>query len=288
MKIYLVPKIHEWNEEAIAVSVDGEKLALYLFHRTSDNPTQEDDAEFVAFLKTNPHTRELLVYRNTVVIRGDSIGIETEENWRFVNACMLDLSAGYGSGERSAHAMWRFDLNDLGMVPRNSFAETFNEKSVNWVASRRSPRHAVLYLPFTSSSPTSEEATLQIFTGNPSLVTVLSGETTETVTLDDINRMRDKEGLFLPGLTLTRSSGHDTDGDGIVFDVEISWGGKIPETETAFVSTTAGYISKQRVTLNNGKGRFKWMPLGLDSGDQATVQVGFRLFSGIASMTVEV
>lgn len=286
MKIYLVPKIYEWNEEAIAVSVDGEKLALYLFHRTSDNPTQEDDAEFVAFLKTNPHTRELLVYRNTVVIRGDSIGIETEENWRFVNACMLDLSAGYGSGERSAHAMWRFDLNDLGMVPRNSFAETFNEKSVNWVASRRSPRHAVLYLPFTSSSPTSEEATLQIFTGNPSLVTVLSGETTETVTLDDINRMRDNEGQFFPSLVLKQI---DKSQDGsVTFEVSLIWHGKIPETETAFVSTTAGYISKQRVTLNNGKGRFKWMPLGLDSGDQATVQVGFRLFSGIASMTVEV
>lgn len=285
MKVYLVPKIHEWNEEAIAVSTADEKLALYLFRRTSDNPTQEDDAEFVALLKNNPHTRALLAYRDTVVIRGNSIGIETEENWRFANACMLDLSAGYGSGERSAHAMWRFDLNDLGMVPRNSFAETFNEKSVNWVANRRSPRHAVLYLPFTSSSPTSEEATLQIFTGNPSLVTVLSGEPTEIVTLDDIHRMRDKEGLFLPGLTLTRSSVHET--DGIVFDVEISWGGKIPETETAFVSTTAGYISKQRVTLTNGKGRFKWMPIGLDSGDQATVQAGFRLFSGIASEEVK-
>ena len=194
-----------------------------------------------------------------------------------------------GTGEEvSAHAMWGFNLNDNSMIPFNSFSQTFNDKSANWVANRREPRDAVLYLPFSNSVPSGNDATLQVFVDNPAFVSCLTGQQMETVTLDDIYRMRDTEGQFLPGLTIEEVSS-ETDGTALL-KICVMWNKTpVPSGEEVFVTTTAGYINKQRVELDSqGVGYVKWMPLGLTEGDKATVQAGFRLFSGIADITLEV
>lgn len=53
------------------------------------------------------------------------------------------------------------------------------------------------------------------------------------------------------------------------------WDGEV------FLEQTGGYLPMLRVPVTNGLGRFRVMPLGLDSGDQFKVKVGFRLFSGV-------
>lgn len=287
MKIYLVKKFTSFNETAIAICVNGGKASVSKFCKTEES-LSEDRANLIIALEGFYEPKNLFAFKNRTVVSSGDLHIESTERWCFVNSCIYDASLGYGRGEVSAHAMWGFNLNDNSMIPFNSFSQTFNDKSANWVANRREPRDAVLYLPFSNSVPSGNEATLQVFADNPAFVSCMTGQQMETVTLDDIYRMRDTEGQFLPGLTIEKVSS-ETDGTALL-KVCMTWNRTpVPSGEEVFVTTTAGYINKQRVKLDSqGVGYVKWMPLGLTEGDKATVQAGFRLFSGIADITLEV
>lgn len=54
------------------------------------------------------------------------------------------------------------------------------------------------------------------------------------------------------------------------------------------VEALAGYVSKQRVTIENGQGTFKVIPLGLEAGDKIRVKVGTRTISGLAETEITV
>lgn len=287
MKIYLVKKSTSFNNTAITICVNGGKASVAKFRKTEE-PLSEDRTNLITALEGFYEPRNLFAFKGRTVVSSEDLNIESSEHWHFVNACIYDASLGYGRGEVSAHAMWGFNLNDNSMIPFNSFSKTFNDKSANWVANRREPRDAVLYLPFSNSVPSGNDATLQVFVDNPAFVSCLTGQQMETVTLDDIYRMRDTEGQFLPGLTIEEVSS-ETDGTALL-KICVMWNKTpVPSGEEVFVTTTAGYINKQRVELDSqGVGYVKWMPLGLTEGDKATVQAGFRLFSGIADITLEV
>lgn len=54
------------------------------------------------------------------------------------------------------------------------------------------------------------------------------------------------------------------------------------------VEALAGYVSKRRVTVENGKGSFKVIPLGLEAGEKIRVKVGTRTISGLAETELTV
>ena len=288
MKIYLVPKQHPADDVALLIAVNDNSLSIARFKKVEDE-LKGDLGGLLSSLKCEANSRNPAFYRGRIITSAESIGLLfLSGNWMFENASVLDFSKGYGSGERSAHAMWRFNLNDSSMVADNSFAETIVKKSSNWIANRRNPRNAVLYLPFSKSKPNDPDATLQVFADNPKLVSCITGQKMKVVSLDEIYRLRDEKGEFLPSLVLTQE-GISPSGER-EFRVNIKWTkSRIPEGEEVFLSTTAGYLNKQRLFLDGkGVGHFKWLPLALDSGEKVTIQAGFRLFTGIASVTVEV
>ena len=288
MKIFLVPKSLPVDNVALVICVNKNSMSIARFGKTEEELTG-DVSNLISLLKCEGPDMGLMALRGKLIASAQSIGLPFYTgNWMFDNASILDFSKGFGSGERSAHAMWRFNLNDHGMVAENSYAETLTQKSSNWVANRRNPRNAVLYLPFSKSKPNDPDAILQVFADNPKLVSCITGQKMEVVSLEEIYRLRDEKGEFLPSLALAQE-GISPSGER-EFRVNIKWTkSRIPEGEEVFLSATAGYLNKQRLLLDDkGVGHFKWLPLALDSGEKVTIQAGFRLFTGIASVTVEV
>ena len=288
MKIYLVPKSSPSDNIALVICVNKNSISLAKFTKTEED-TKGDARSLVSLLKCKEADVGLYSHKRRTIVSATSIGLPAKSgNWRFENASILDFSKDYGVGERSAHAMWRFNLADNGMVAENSFAETLAQKSSNWVASRRHPRNAVLYLPFSTSKPSDPDATFQVFVHNPNLVSCLTGQKMKTVTLEEIYRLRDTKGEFLPKLLLSEEKVSPS-GERL-FRIDLKWDySPTPKGEEVYVSATAGYLNKSKVVLDDkGRGYFKWLPLALDSGEKANIQVGFRLFSGVASVDVEV
>lgn len=223
-------------------------------------------------------------------IRGARVGLP-DELWELNGCSVLDFDTdSYGVGERSAHAMWLLDCGSRSL-PINAYSETYLSKTRLKTAQRRRRRDANLYLPFSSTSPCGDEATLQLFVSNVNLVSFVAlpvGSTIEQVTTTDFFN-RQTNGEVFPDLTISAPTTAYSS-NGIEATVTCSWrnGGDVPDGEEVFIETSAGYISKQRVKLVNGQARIKFIPLGLESGDVAKIQVGFRLFTGLDETEIEV
>lgn len=57
---------------------------------------------------------------------------------------------------------------------------------------------------------------------------------------------------------------------------------------TVYLEVSAGYISKNKLTLINGKGTFTLRALDLEAGGNSEIKVGFRYLSNKANMIVEI
>ena len=224
-------------------------------------------------------------------IKGNRIGLP-DVVWVLSAYQVLDFDYDkYGSGERSARSMWKFSFGNSNGVPVNAYSQTYFSKSPLRVAQRRYNADAILFLPFKATLPCGEEATLHLFAPNAGLVSFIAlpeASTVEHLTIAEVSE-RKANGEVFPDLTISAPT-TSYSSNGVDVTVTCSWknGGKIPDGEEVFVETSAGYISKQRVKLVNGQARFKFIPLGLESGDIAKIQVGFRLFSGLDEAEIEV
>ena len=55
-----------------------------------------------------------------------------------------------------------------------------------------------------------------------------------------------------------------------------------------YVSTNAGYLSKRKCPIKNGRGRFLFRALDLEVGDEVEIKIGFKSFSNISSLNLKV
>lgn len=55
-----------------------------------------------------------------------------------------------------------------------------------------------------------------------------------------------------------------------------------------YVSTNAGYLSKRKCPIKNGRGRFLFRALDLEVGDEVEIKIGFKSFSNISSLKLKV
>jgi len=55
-----------------------------------------------------------------------------------------------------------------------------------------------------------------------------------------------------------------------------------------YVSTNAGYLSKRKCPIKNGRGRFLFRALDLEVGDDVEIKIGFKSFSNISSLKLKV
>lgn len=224
-------------------------------------------------------------------INGSRIGLP-DVVWVLGAYQVLDFDYDkYGSGERSARSMWKFSFGNSNGVPVNAYSQTYFSKSPLRVAQRRYNADAILFLPFKATLPCDEDATLHLFAPNAGLVSFIAlpeGSTVEQLTIAEVSK-RKADGEVFPDLTISAPTTAYSS-NGIEATVTCSWrnGGNVPDGEEVFIETSAGYVSKQRAKLVNGQAKFKFIPLGLESGDVAKIQVGFRLFTGLAEAEIEV
>lgn len=61
-----------------------------------------------------------------------------------------------------------------------------------------------------------------------------------------------------------------------------------PVNCTAVTKTNKGYVSHNKISVVNGIGRFKFIPLGLDSGEKVDVQVGIGKYSKLCNIELTV
>lgn len=93
---------------------------------------------------------------------------------------------------------------------------------------------------------------------------------------------------FLPKLQVS-GPGTVKEGELTSFDVyATSFGTALTEPLTVYLSATAGYLPKDRLTLLNGSGKFQWRALDLSAGDTGELRVGFRFLSSRATHDIEV
>jgi hypothetical protein len=81
---------------------------------------------------------------------------------------------------------------------------------------------------------------------------------------------------------------HDRNSIGYVYDVE-NQENVLNETAEFKLETTAGYLPKTRSVMgSNGKGSFKFIALGLQSGDQAKVKFNLKSFTGLGDIVINI
>jgi len=56
----------------------------------------------------------------------------------------------------------------------------------------------------------------------------------------------------------------------------------------ATVKTDKGYISHSKIDVKHGRGKFKFIPLGLDSGEKATIECGIGKYTSLCDISISV
>lgn len=65
-------------------------------------------------------------------------------------------------------------------------------------------------------------------------------------------------------------------------------GSTINHATDIYLEHTGGYLPSQRVSITNGTGSFKVGALGMTSGDEFRVKIGFRNYHGLADVNYTV
>ena len=199
-----------------------------------------------------------------------------------------------GPGETSACEIYAFNkLNGhwSNATSAISTLEASNLFATSFVTKRhprniKTVRHqAYIGFPFPSSDVDTDESFLAVFPNeNTKLIFNLPGEV-QNVTYDYFYN----DYLINSFITCKLEAVQKND-DGsttlkattIVDDKPV---GNIP----IVLSTDSGYISKTKTTTNDqGSVEFIFVPLGLDSGDVATISAGFRLYTGVSDVKITV
>lgn len=176
---------------------------------------------------------------------------------------------------------------------QNALAVSRNTKGHPLRESRRygSPVALMCYQPFTDTSFLECSMTLKYNRGS-GFSTNLDGWTDGV----DHKEMFNTSGTgynylghlkeALPGFTVTSGGGAiAADGyDTVEFKMTDVDGNTINHATEVYLESTGGYLPKQRVNITDGTGSFKVGALGMTSGDQFKVKIGFRNYTGVTDV----
>ncbi len=96
--------------------------------------------------------------------------------------------------------------------------------------------------------------------------------------------------MLTPKITI---SGPDSitdlnNGEEYIIDVKWADGRPIEKDVTVYLKSDAGYLSKNKVTTNNGIAKIKVIPLGLNNGDHITLKAGFKYLPGLTKKGIDI
>jgi hypothetical protein len=194
-----------------------------------------------------------------------------------------------GSGEWADHSNWFFLQNEQGYLlePMSVFADTFISRCKTMRYLEKGQTGCVMQLVVSFSSKKISDCSVSVVYNSA------HGMASNFVFVDaDFTEVTERKynGNFFPWLKLTGpasiSAGSTetlavtlTDKQGNVLDEEVA---------EVYLDAVSGYLPKTRVTTVKGVALFKVSAFGLDVGDQLRVKCGFRNFSGVADIVMEV
>ncbi len=201
----------------------------------------------------------------------------------------LDLDGMLGKGEWSDRSNWVFPLDHAGtpQVPFNRFVMTRDTKA-------RTPRLLAtagkncalqIYVPFASCDFDSSSFSVALHRDFGLVGNLDPGA---EVTYADVLGGAQKP--FADIALSTDAIDLAPDAYGTVTAQLVDGSGKaIRDAEAElFIEATGGYLPQQRAMTSKGKTQFRIGALGLAAGESFRVKVGFRHFSSVAEVKVQV
>lgn len=201
----------------------------------------------------------------------------------------LDLDGMLGKGEWSDRSNWVFPLDHAGtpQVPFNRFVMTRDTKA-------RTPRLLAtagkncalqIYVPFASCDFDSSSFSVAL---HPDFGLVGNLDPGAEVTYAEVLGGAQKP--FADIALSTDAIDLAPDAYGTVTVQLVDGAGKaIRDAEAElFIEATGGYLPQQRAITSKGKTQFRIGALGLAAGESFRVKVGFRHFSSVAEVKVQV
>tara|TARA_B110000495_G_scaffold90915_1_gene78547 strand:+ start:3887 stop:4969 length:1083 start_codon:yes stop_codon:yes gene_type:complete len=194
------------------------------------------------------------------------------------------LDGGNSAGDPDDN--YKDTIMNCAFPSQNAFALSANTKGHPLRESRRlgAPASLFVYQPFTDTNFTDCSLSFKYNKGYG-----FSTNTTGWTVGDGYNYLTDMDSA-LPSMTVTSGGGSiDADGYGTVeFKMVDSDGATIDHATDIYLECTGGYLPKNRVSITGGTGSFKVGALGMESGDEFKVKIGFRMYTGLADVVFTV
>jgi hypothetical protein len=201
----------------------------------------------------------------------------------------LDLDGDLGKREWSDHGQWLFPVDYAGrpLAPFNRFLETMETKAraMRLLAFEGRNCAMQIFVPFASCDFEACSFTLALHRDFGLVGNLDPGEE-----ITDQAAARAAPAAF-PAIRFSDEALElAPDGYGIVTTQLIDPDGNpITDTDTEiFFETTGGYLPKQRLMTQGGEAELRIGTLGLAPGDTFRVKAGFRHFTGVCELTVQV
>ena len=204
------------------------------------------------------------------------------------------------AGEKSDMACWTIGLNQSSNASAsfNALANSYNTKAHPLRAARQYSYPAALfvYQLFQSDKFTECSLTLKYNRGYGFSTNIVDGWTVGT---DDKELFKTSGSGYnyigqmteaFPHFEVTSGGGAiDADAtDTVNFKMVDNDDTLIEEDSEAYLESTGGYLPKTRVPITDGLGSFKVTALGLESGDEFKVKIGFRNLTGVHDVSYTV
>ncbi len=293
MKIFICPTTNDTFNHYLLSDC---KLTVFTF-RPSRLETENTGLDVKAFLSTFGEMLQPEVGLPTG-IKGASLSDGLDGLFDCVGKQTLDLSLDevadvkscglLGEGERSDRASWVFMATGQGLYPPpyNRFVRTTVSKA-GTARMTSSDGHftAQLSVPFHDSLVTDEANSLLLKPGK--LGYTLSGTDAEPTEIT-LAQLRAHENGWDPFPTLTLSGDDSCGADGVELTVNlVDADGEIIGRECeVYLKTDSGYLPYNKITLKDGTGKCRFVPLYLSDGDVSTVKAGFKTYSNIVSKAI--
>lgn len=227
----------------------------------------------------------------------DGISTNNLKQLRCIGIQTLDLSKDsnktsseilLGSGERCDMASWVFLWNNQEFLPPiNRFILTkVTKSSTARLTSLKGHFTAQITIPFKNSNIIDDANTILLKPGLLGFSSNISKDRIQQISLEQLRNHSNGWDPF-PNLKLTSHPTCDSNGTDI--KVELFWNDNrsIPEICEVYVKADIGYVNKRKLNLINGKGSFRYIPLGLEKQDIATIKVGFKTYSNVVLTQVK-
>lgn len=295
MKIFYLPSNRKTFNHYL---LSNNKLTVFTFGYSEDDAIHTSLEELTSFL--SQHGDMVFPLDNGKLpkaLLGSNLNSSLEGVFDCIGRQTLDLSiessqnaslVPLGVGERSDCASWVFPVyGDAFPPPYNRFVQTSVSKSgTARMTSRDGHFVAQLCVPFADSLITDETNSLLLKPG--SLGFSISGTDVEPAAIT-MEQLRSHTGGWnpFPTMELSAPATCGTDGVDVSVSLKDSNGDLIDRSCTVYFECDSGYLSKRKAQLVSGVATTKFIPLGLNAGDLATIKCGYKVFTGVVSQGVQ-